>query len=285
MKYALFLGCTVPVRAQHYELSTRKVAQAFGIELVDVDEFSCCGFPVKSTHAPTTSLIAARNLAIASSLRLDICTLCSSCCSTLTEVNEALSGNGGLRRELTKIGREYRAPIKVKHFARILWEDVGVQRIEPLITRKLRPLRVAAHYGCHYLKPSEIFGFDEPEDPRSLDELIRITGATGVDYENKKICCGGAILGIDEDDALLIAKSKLDSVKEADADALISICPFCSIMYDDNQRKVAAKFETEYDLPVLYYPQLLGLALGLDPQELGVRMNKIRLEKLLSKLE
>jgi heterodisulfide reductase subunit B len=285
MKYALFLGCTVPVRAQNYELSARRVAEAYGIELVDVDEFSCCGFPVKSTHAPTTSLIAARNLALASSLRLDICTLCSSCCSTLTEVNDKLTEDNGLRRELREIGKEYRAPIRVKHFARVLWEDVGLAKIEPSVTKKLSPLKVAAHYGCHYLKPREIFGFDEPEDPESLDELIRATGAATVDYENKKICCGGAILGIDEDDALRIAKTKLDSVKEAQADALISICPFCSIMYEDNQRKVAAKFETEYNLPVLYYPQLLGLALGIDPKDLGIRMNKVKLEDLLSKLE
>jgi heterodisulfide reductase subunit B len=200
-------------------------------------------------------------------------------------VNDKLAEGDGLRRELREIGKEYRAPIKVKHFARILWEDVGLGRIEASVTKKLSPLKVAAHYGCHYLKPREIFGFDEPEDPETLDELIRVTGAATVDYENKKICCGGAILGINEDDALGIAKTKLDSVKAAQADALISICPFCSIMYEDNQRKVAARFETEYNLPVLYYPQLLGLALGIDPKELGIRMNKVRLENLLSKLE
>jgi heterodisulfide reductase subunit B len=112
-----------------------------------------------------------------------------------------------------------------------------------------------------------------------------LTGAELVDYEDKKICCGGPILGIDEDDALKIARKKLDSVKKASADGLISICPFCSIMYEDNQRKIEARFETTYGLPVLYYPQLLGIALGVDPKELGIRMNKVRLDQILSKLE
>jgi len=285
LRYAFFLGCTVPIRAQNYELSARKVARLFGIELVDVDDFSCCGFPVKSTHAPTTSLIAARNLAIASNLGLNVCTLCSSCSSTLTEANMRLAEDTDLKRELGRTGREYRDEIHVKHFVRVLWEDVGIDRIREQVKRSLVPLRLAAHYGCHYLKPREIFGFDEPEDPRSLDELIQVTGASVVDYENKKICCGGAILGIDEDDALQIAKKKLDSVKESGADALISICPFCSIMYEDNQRKIESRFESTYELPVLYYPQLLGIALGIEPSELGVRMNKVKLDSVFAKLE
>lgn len=285
MKYALFLGCTVPVRAQNYELSARKVAGVLGIELVDVPEFSCCGFPVKSTHAPTTLLIAARNLSIASSFGVDVCTLCSACSAVLTETNVKLSEDSRLRRELRQIGGDYRNGIKVKHFARILWEDVGIERIRTKITKKLTSLRLAAHYGCHYFKPKEIYGFDEPEDPRSLDELIKVTHAMILDYEDKKTCCGGSILGVDEDVALQIAKKKLDSLHKEDADALVSICPFCSIMYEDNQRKIESKFENRYDLPVLYYPQLLGLALGIDPKELGFRMNKVKLEKLLSKLD
>lgn len=285
MRYAFFLGCTVPVRAQNYELSARKVAEILGIELVDVEEFSCCGFPVKSTDAATTHLIAARNLAIASSLELDVCTLCSSCGSTLTEVNRQLAFDAQLRKELKEIGREYRNGIDVKHFVRVLWEDIGIEEIRPKIRNRLTSLKLAAHYGCHYLKPKEIFEFDEPEDPESLDELIKVTHATVTDYENKKTCCGGAILGIDEDDALQIAKKKLDSVKEIEADALVSICPFCSIMYEDNQRKIESKFESTYDVPVLYYPQLLGLALGIDPKELGFRMNKVKLDRLLSKVE
>ncbi len=285
MKYALFLGCTVPVRAQNYELSARNVARALGIEFVDVNEFSCCGFPVKSTHAPTTLLIAARNLSIASSLGLDVCTLCSACTAVLTETNLRLSEDHTLRKELRQIGRDYRNGTKVRHFARILWEDIGVEKIEPKIRRQLTSLQLAAHYGCHYLKPKEIYGFDEPEDPGSLDDLIKVTGATFLDYENKKMCCGGSILGVDEDVALQIAKKKLDSVQKRDADVLVSICPFCSVMYEDNQRKIESKFENTYDLPVLYYPQLLGLALGMDSKELGFRMNKVKLEKLLSKLE
>ncbi len=285
MKYALFLGCTVPVRAQNYELAARKIAGVLGIEFVDVKDFGCCGFPVKSTDVRTTSLIAARNLSLASTLGLDVCTLCSACSAILTETNMRLKEDGELRKELREIGGDYRKEIEVKHLARILWEDIGIEKIEPKVKKRLASLNVAAHYGCHYLKPREIYGFDEPEDPRSLEELIAVTGATFVEYENKKTCCGGSILGIDQDIALDIAKKKLDSVQEKKADALISICPFCSVMYEDNQRKIEAKFEKTYDLPVLYYPQLLGLALGMDVKDLGFRMNKVKSDKLLSKLE
>jgi len=145
-------------------------------------------------------------------------------------------------------------------------------------------LRLAVHYGCHYLKPAEIYaGFDNPEFPRSLDDLVSITGATVIDYKNKRFCCGGSILGIDENVSLKLAKTKLDSV--AGADGLISICPFCSVMYEDNQKKIETRFGASYDLPVLYYPQLLGLAMELDGNELGLRLNKVKLDKLLAQCQ
>ena len=290
MKYALFLGCTIPVRGQNYEISAREVARILGLELIDLEDFACCGFPLKSTNAHTAIILAARNLAIAAEEGLDICTLCNACTSVLTEANKELSENKELREkvndELNKMDKEYKTGIKIRHFSRILYEDIGLEKLGQEVKRELGTLRLSAHYGCHYLRPRELYnGFDDPENPRSLDALIEVTGAKAVDYKTKLECCGGAILGVEEEIALKMAKKKLDDVTEKKVDALVTGCPFCSIMYDDNQRKIESRFEVQYGLPVLYYPQVLGLALGLDKKQLGFRLNKVKAKALLEKLE
>ena len=289
MKYALFLGCTVPVRALNYELSARKVADKLGVELVDINDFSCCGFPVKSVDRDTFRLMAAKNLSLAEEKGLDICSLCSACTSVLTEVNKELKEDENLRKkinsELSVLGKKYEGKIKVKHFTRILYEDISLDKIRENLKLDLSKFSFAPHYGCHYLKPSEIYeSFDDIENPKTLDDLIKVTGAKSVLYEDKKSCCGGGIMGIDEMTALKVAKEKLDHIKSAKADAICLICPFCSIMYEGSQKKIEKQFEAEYNLPVLYYPQILGLALGISPEELGFNINRIRPREMLAKL-
>lgn len=289
MKYALFLGCTVPVRALNYELAARKVGEKLGLEFLDIPEFSCCGFPVKSVDRMTFMLMAAENLSLAEEANLDICTLCSACSSVLTEVDKQLKENRALRNrineDLSVTNRKYHGKIHVKHFVRILHEDVGLTKIKEMVKRPLSEFNFTAHYGCHYLKPSEVYGkFDEPENPRTLDELIRVTGAQSIPYEDKNECCGGGVLGVEEATALKIAALKLDHIKASGADALVLICPFCNIMYEGNQKKIERQSETEFNLPVLYYPQVLGLALGIPPDELGFRMNRVKPREILSRL-
>ena len=290
MKYALFLGCTIPVRGRNYEMSAREVAKKLELDLVDIEDFSCCGFPVKSTSVETSLLIAARNLAIADEKGLDICSLCNACTAVLTEANKKLSENKELQtkvnKELVKIGKKYKPGVKIKHFSRILYEDIGVDKIKEKISEDLHPLKLSIHYGCHYLRPKNIYnGFDDAENPITIDKLVEVTGAEVVDYKNKLDCCGGAILGVEEDIALTMAKRKLDNITANKVDALVSICPFCSVMYEVNQRKIESKFNVKYDLPVLYYPQILGLALGVDQKQLGFNLNKVRASSLLQKLE
>ena len=290
MKYALFLGCTVPARARNYEISVRKVAEALGIELVDVPDFSCCGYPLNSVDAETCLLLSARNLALAEEMGLPICTLCSACTGVLTETNRELQEHEEVRTQvnekLGELNRAYNGGTEVKHFARILYEDVGIEKIKSSVKRDLSSLRFAAHYGCHYIKPSEIFeGFDDPEHPRSLDELIAAASASTVEYEDKIQCCGGGILAVDEDLALRMADSKLGHIQAAGADGISLVCPFCSVMYDDNQRKIESTLERTYGLPVLYYPQILGLALGFEEKELGFNMNRVKAKDLLAKIE
>ncbi len=290
MKYALFLGCTIPVRSQNYEISARNVAKKLGMNLVDIDEFSCCGFPVKSTSTETALAIAARNLAIAAEHKLEICTLCNACTGVLTEANKHLTDDNELREKinenLKQYDKEFKKGVKIRHYDRILYEDIGPKKINDTLSKKLKELRVSVHYGCHYLRPKDIYdGFDDPENPQTLDKLIQATGAQLIDYKDKLDCCGGAILAVQEETALKMAKIKLDNVTSNKVDALITQCPFCSIMYEDNRTKIETRFDTSYnDLPVLYYTQLLGIGLGLDKKELGFRLNKIKPKALLEKM-
>lgn len=290
MKYALFLGCTIPVRSQNYEMSAREVAKKLGITFVDIEEFSCCGFPMKSASTETALLLTAKNLAVAAEKKMDICTLCNACTGVLTEANKELSENKELREKINEklkdIDKEYKKGVKIRHFSRILYEDIGLERLKDTVKRDLSSLRISVHYGCHYERPKDLYDdFDDPENPISLDRLVEATGANSVDYKGKLDCCGGAILGVQEDIALEMAKNKLDNVSANKVDALVTHCPFCSIMYEDNRRKIETKFDVQYnDLPVLFYPQLLGLAMGMDKKQLGFRLNKIKANALLEKL-
>ena len=288
MKYTLFLGCTIPARSRNYELSARKVAHKLGIELVDVENFICCGFPVKSAEIRSAMILGSYNLALAEKNGLDLCTLCSSCTSALTEVAHYLSEDEHVRAEinesLSQVGLHYKGGVKVKHFARILYEEIGMDEIKKHFERDLSDLCIAVHYGCHYLKPSEIYDhFDSVENPHTLDEMVALTGAKVVNYMNKKRCCGGPVLPVDEKTALSMAKEKLDDIAEAGADAICLVCPFCSVMYDSNQKGIEAEFNTAYNLPVLYLTQILGLAMAFDRKELGLNMNVVKTKELLSK--
>ena len=264
MKYALFLGCTIPARSRQYELSARKVAQKLGIELVDVESFICCGFPVKSSDMKSAMVLGAYNIALAEKQGLDLCALCSSCTSALTEVAHHLAHDEQAKAEvnesLSRVGLTYDRGAKVRHFARVVYEEVGREELKKHFTKSLEGLRIATHYGCHYLKPSEIYeNFDQVEDPH------------------------GPVLPVDEKTSLAVAKEKLDDIVEAGANAINLVCPFCSVMYDSNQKGIETAFDVSYNIPVLYLTQILGLAMGMERKELGLNMNVVKTKDLLSK--
>jgi heterodisulfide reductase subunit B len=290
-QYTLFLGCTVPVRALNYEVSARKVADRLGIHLHDIPEFSCCGYPIKSVNRYAYLLMAARNLALAEKKGHPLCTLCSACCGSLSEANHEIQQDQSLRQRINKdlsesLGMKYEGKVHITHFTRILQKEIGKETISKQIKLNLSSIRVAPHYGCHYIKPSTLYGrIEDPENPKSLDELIQATGAESIPYEDKLQCCGGGILAIDEQIALRMSQKKLEHIQAQKGDAMVLICPFCSVMYEGNQRKIEKAFQKEYKLPILFYPQLLGLAMGMEPDELGVKMNRVRPTEILKKLK
>lgn len=289
-EYTLFLGCTVSVRALNYEISARRVAKELGLHFSDIPDFSCCGYPVKSIHRYASLLMAARNLALAEKKGLPLCTLCSACCGSLTEANHEIQNDQKLRARINQdlsqwLGLRYEGSIQVLHLIRVFNHQEVKERILKKIKMDLSLLRTASHYGCHYIKPSTIYHlFDDPENPKSLDELIKASGAQSISYEDQLQCCGGGVLAIDEQVALAMAHQKLNHLRSQQVDAMILICPFCNVMYEGNQRKIEKIYQTEYKLPILYYPQLLGLAFGLNPDELGLKMNRVRTTELLQKI-
>ncbi len=288
IRYGYFPGCSIPVRLNSYELSSRKVLGQLGVELTNIEGTSCCGMPLERVDHGAFMLMAGKVLAEAERQKLDILTLCSGCFGSLTQGAAYLTQHKEEKEKvnefLKEFNLEYRGVCQVRHLGQVLYQDVTPSRIKNEVKRDLSQLHVAAHYGCHPLKPHDIVQFDDPEEPRSLDELINATGAQSIDYRDKLQCCGSPILAVDEKLAATIAKSKLDNIKAVNADAIVTMCPFCELMFDGMQIVIEDKFKTNYGIPALLLPQLIGLAMNFQPIDLGLNMNKVRTEKLIQRI-
>ncbi len=260
-RYLIFLGCAVPYRVTAYEISARKVLQKLGVELVEMPDFNCCGLPLDPVSHETMLILAASNLALAEKQNLNIITLCPGCAGTLKKVNRILKADKTLREQINTHLREseleFKGLIEAKHILQVLIEDVGLDKIKASITKPLTMLEVAEHVGCHLLRPKEYIGFDDPEDPTILKKLIEATGATCLDYVDPTECCGAPSVGVNDKVAISLARDKLNHLKNVQAQALITICPFCHIMYDTNELRIEKIFSETYGIPVLHYPQLL----------------------------
>jgi len=267
-KYLIFLGCVIPYRLSSYEISARKVLQALGVELVEMPEYNCCGFPMDPIDHDTMLTLAARNLCVAEREGLNILTLCNGCFGTLHKANKTLKEDKEEREKingyLKEFGMEFKGTIEVKHLVHVLVEDVGFEKIKNAVKKPLTNLRVAQHTGCHIVRPKKIIGKDDPEDPKLLKQLIALTGAKCLDYMDEAECCGNPIIGVNEAIPFQMAKEKLDHIMAVGAQALITVCPFCHMMYDLNQPRIERTFNTKIGIPVLHYPQLLGLAMGFS---------------------
>ncbi len=260
-QYALFLGCTVPVRAQAYEKSVRAVASRLGIGFVDIPELSCCGYPISSVWEQKALALAARNLALSEAVGISqmVC-LCSACTLHLKEAASTLAQDAQRLQEvnqhLLRVGLTYHGTVSVSHIADVLLSS------DFHVKRDLSHLHVACHHGCHYFNPSRFVNM--PEMP--LHRLVQRTGAQVVKYPTELECCGGGSMAVDERIPSALAKLKLQDVYEHSADLFTVVCPFCHIVYGASQKKLGLPFS----VPVYFYPQLLGLAMGIDAAELGL---------------
>ena len=270
-----------------YEISARKILEKLGVELVEMPEFNCCGLPLDPVSHETMLLLASRNLAFAEQLRLDILTLCPGCAGTLRKVNKMLKQDASLleriNQELKKTNLAYNGTINAKHLMQVLIEDIGLEKIKAHVLKPLSNVKVAEHNGCHILRPRDMVGFEDPENPAGLKMLIEVTGASCLDYADETECCGAPSVGVNDKVALQLSRDKLSHIKAVGAEAMITICPFCHIMYDTNQSRIEKMFNEAYGIQILHYPQLLGLSMGMTPEELG--FSELRVQGSIGKIK
>jgi len=286
LKYLIFLGCVIPYRISSYEISARKVLDKLGVEMVEMPEFNCCGFPLDAINHDMMLTLSARNLCLAEQQNLNIMTLCNGCFGILNHVNKELREDKKIREKvnghLKEIGMEFKGTITVKHLIHVLAEDIGVEKIKDVIQKPLNPLHVAQHIGCHVIRPAKYVGFDDPENPTVLKNLIKVTGAECLNYMDETECCGAPTIGVNAEIPLQLAREKLDHIRAVGAQALITVCPFCHMMYDLNQPRIERTFNEKFGIPVLHYPQLLGLAMGISPDELAFKQLRVDATKIVT---
>ncbi len=284
MSYQLFLGCVIPARIPFVEASARKVFDKLGIQVKDIKGASCCPDPTGMPAIDLTSWLAlgARNLSLIETDGKAI-SLCSGCVETLKSVNHELKKDASKKDEingvLKKIGKKYNGTAQIDHAARILYENVD--KIKENVTNPLTGLKVAVHYGCHYLRPSEIIDWDDPIEPTTLDTIVEAIGADSIDYTAKMDCCGNPCSKTDETLANELTYKKLRSIKESGANCIVVVCPACYLQFDINQHAVNKQFNEDYNFPVFYLTELIALAFGYDEKELGLRFHRTKTKSVL----
>lgn len=275
MKFAFFQGCNIPARIEQYADATRAVFQKVGVELIDVREFNCCGYPVRNVDEKAYILPSVRNMAVAEKEGLDIIVNCNCCFASLMKAKNVLEKNQEVMEEinliLEKEGLRYTGKVEIKHYLTVLYSDIGIDTIQASLAYKLKDVSVAVIQGCHVLRPREITRFDNSFVPTITDALIAAIGITNVDWQGKLECCGAALSGINEALSHKLLKEKIDGAREAGAQYIVPICSYCHLQFDTTQLILPSAEDSR--LAVLLYPQLLGLCLGIDESKLGINKN------------
>lgn len=290
MKYAIYPGCTIQTEQFGYEASVREVLPKLGVELVDMEGSNCCGYPAFSSISTLGWLyLSARDLAIADNLGLDVLPLCNGCHLSFIETKHNLKGNpdvrGFINENLEKEGLKYTGDVNVIHIIELLHDFIGTEKIGAAVERPLKGLKLAAHPGCHAIRPSLLGRPDDSENPQKLDNLIMALNAETMDYPEKTDCCGSMLAIASGKTTLAIAGEKLKAVKEYGFDGLVTTCPFCFKVFDGRQRAIRTVVgDRSLEVPIFYYTQLLGLAVGLKPEKLGLDFNLSPVDTILGKL-
>lgn len=288
MKFALFLGCTIPARLEQYESASRAVLGKLGVELVDIKAFNCCGYPLRNVDFKAFALASARNLALAESEGLDVLALCQCCYGSLKKADHLIKENGELKDELNEAlkrdGLRYSGEIEVLHLLQVLSKEIGIDAIREKVEIPFEGLKIATHYGCHLLRPSKVVQFDDPIAPTIFDTLIESTGAESVDWERKLECCGAPVWGVNDDLSKDLMTRKLDDGRAAGADYICTACPYCQIQFDTVQDAILQADGGSPPLPAVVYPQLLGLSMGIDRSVLGLDGNRLSIDGIVDRL-
>ena len=282
--YALFLGCYIPAAQPFVEVSLRKIAPLMDIELLDIQGATCCPVPEIARLADYDSWlnIAARNLSLTESMGKDILVLCNGCWETLSEASEDLHSEpellAGVNSHLSLLGKEFAGKVKVKHFVEVLVEDFGLDKLKNAIKHPLDGLSVAIHYGCKFYKS------ENEKFVNYFDDIVKTLGVETVSYEIERACCGYPLtlhsfdVGVEDR-----TQWKLDKIKEANVDGIAIVCSECFEQFEKSQFILRRKGK-RYDIPMIHLMELLALALGFSPKEIGLHRHRIRCNAILKKI-
>lgn len=273
MKYAYYPGCSLECNAAAYDMSTREVASLLGIKLVELDDWNCCGATEYfSQNELVASAVIARNLALVDPQTDQLVAPCAACYLNLKKTDHLMVEHPEIGRKVNEClaagGLSYTpGRVKVRHILDVVCQDIGEAAIRDKVVRPLTGLRVAPYYGCQVVRP--IKGEDSTEYPMQMDELFGWLGAEVVDYPVKAHCCGGHMTQISEDLAWEMHRRLLSSAVEYKADMILCMCPMCQLNLDAYQSRVNSYFGTSFKMPIVYFTQMMGIAFGLNPKDLG----------------
>lgn len=284
MTYGYYPGCTQESGSKEYDLSVRVVFERLGIELKDLEDWNCCGAVHTSVTDPLLAMtLPGRNLALAEEQGLtEIVAPCTGCYKNLRSASKAIQADRALRQEVNDAipDHELQGDIAVKHPLYVIVNDYGLENLE--VSRPLTGLRVACYYGCVLTRPED--EFDSSERPEGMDRLMDALGAEAVPFQAKMKCCGGAILLSHTDVAVDLTGKVLLAAKEAGADCVALGCPMCHVALDLYQSWSERALGTRLDLPVLYFTQLMALALGVEEQQLSLKRHIVSPAPMLERL-
>lgn len=282
MKYAFFPGCTMANRLQFAEKSVRMVVPEFGFELVDLP-FTCCPEPnaIRALSDDTWITFAARNIALAEAETLDILTACAGCHESLTLAKHELDTKPARKERankiLKKIGLEYKGTSSIIHVHQLLFDEVGIEAISAKVVKPIS-FKVVTHSGCHLLRPEKILKVDSAEIPVKLDMLCEALGMESLDYMDKVMCCGAGVRKTNSVTSYAVLREKMTSMTMVEPDAIVVFCPTCFITFESGQRVANRIFNTEFNLPVFYYTELLAIALGLPDTDLLLADHRVKID-------
>lgn len=283
-KYVFYPGCIMSTEQYAYEMSIREILPKIDIELVDVEDFSCCGAPMKSMNQLMTLYLSARNLSIAQKEGLDLFAPCPVCHLSFSECQRIMENNAEMRDRINEMlsseDLQYNGSVNLVNIVDLLHDHVGIDKIKKLVKKPLENLKVATHYGCHLIRPSEVGRPVDSENPQKMETVLKALGAKPLDYAEKLDCCGAMIQANLPESALTKTGQKLVAVQEQGFDVFVDVCPWCHRMFDSKQTKAGETVAAKLDVPVVYLTQLLGLAFGIDKKRLGMDLNLSPVDKI-----
>ena len=286
MKLAYYPGCSLDASAIEYNLSTRKVASLLGVELEEIPDWGCCGATsAHSTNKLLSVVLPARNLAIAEREGLDVLAPCAACYSRSRATEHLVREDAALRQKVEEaIGMTYSASNQTLSILEMLVQKVGIDNIATKVTNPLKGMKPACYYGCLLVRPVEYAGFDDPEYPQSMDNIMKALGASPVKWSHQTECCGASLVTSRPDVGLRMSYTILKNALEQGADSIVTACPLCHMNLDMRQSQVEKSFGVKINLPVYYITELVAVACGASPQEVGIHRHFVEAVHLITHL-